>query len=684
MSIDILENGSANTDISYSGVTVTGAYSATSRTPAPASQPTESIVHATPKPTLTASPTGFQANPTAQEDGHTQQLPESAIETSHSVNDVPDRSHSGIASNEETTKTEGANMPAHNPVLTFGGSSYTRNAQSEIVLPGLTLKPGQAVTISNTPVSLDTAGSYAIVGTKTQNLAFAVAADASKAPVEFTAGGVIYTAEQENNDVVIDGMTLHRGSTVTIAGMPVALGPEGDYVVVGTRTQQLTVTSLNVDAAPIINLAGTSYTQRPGSGDYIIADQTLSKGGKITIAGTVVSLNPDSKSAAAGFSTRVDHFITAAPVAGVQPEPVLTFGGSTYTARPGSHDFVIDGQTIAQGGEITVSGVVISYPTSSYIVVGSSTQRLEAAKSAELTFDGSIFTANAHGDFLIDGQTLKPGGVITADGTAISYAADRPEIVVGSETQYLATGAGQGGTMTLGDSLYTANAVGDFVISDQVLKPGSAITVDGTTISYAADRAGVVVGSKTQYLATDADHGGTITFEGSAYTANAAGDFVIAGQILKSGSVITVDGTAISYAADGEAVVVGSKTQYLATGADQGATITFEGSTYTANPAGNFIIAGQTLTPGRVITVDGTPISYAVDQSDVVVGTSTEDVGLGSYIIGGFGNGFGTAAAGGSNYTGAVFSSWTGGRFDSLLSRRWAVMVGTAAIVAMI
>ena len=621
MSIDILKDGNANTEISCSGVTVTGAYSATSRTPAPASQPTESIVHATPKPTLTASPTGYQANPTAQEGDHTQQLPESAIETSHSVNDVPDHPHSGIASNKETTKIEGTNMPANNPVLTFGGSSYTRNAQSEIVLPGLTLKPGQAVTLSNTPVSLDTAGSYAIVGTKTQNLASAVAADASKAPAVFTAGGVIYTAEQENNDVVIDGMTLHRGSTVTVAGTPIALGPNGDYAVVGTRTQRLTVTSLNVDAAPIINVAGTSYTQRPGSGDYIIADQTLSKGGKITIAGTVVSLTPDSESAAAGFSTRVDHFITAAPVAGVQPEPVLTFGGSTYTPRPGSHDFVIDGQTIAQGGEITVSGVVISYPTSSYIVVGSSTQRLEAANSAELTFDGSTFTAGKQGEFIVDGQTLKPGGVITVDGTAVSYAADRAEVIVGSETQYLATGAGQGGTMTLGDSIYTANAVGDFVISDQVLKPGSAITVDGT---------------------------------------------------------------AISYATDGEAVVVGSKTQYLATDADQGATITLEGSTYTANPAGNFIIAGQTLTPGRVITVNGTPISYAVDQSDVVVGTSTEDVGLGSYIIGGFGNGFGTATAGGSNYTGAVFSSWAGGRCDSLFSRKWAVMVGTVVIVAMI
>ena len=685
--IDVLEDDNADTEICCSGITVTGAYSATSRPPAPASQPTKSTVYATPKPTLTASPTRSQANPTAQEDDHTQRLPESAIETSHSVLDVPDHAHSGIASNEEKTKIKGTNTPANSPVLTSGGSRYTRSSQSEIVLPGLTMKPGQAATLSNIPISLDPAGSYAIVDTKTQSLAFEVAADASKVPAVLTVGEVIYTAEQNNNVFVINGMTLHRGGTVTVAETLVALGPNGDYAVVGTSTQRLVVASSNVNSAPIINVAGTPYTQRPDSGDYIIADQTLSKGGMITIADTVVSLNPDSKSAAAGFS--VEHFITAAPVAGVQPEPVLTFGGSTYTARPGSHDFVIDGQTLTQGGEIAVSGVVISYPSSSYIVVGSSTQRLEAARTAELTFDGSTFTADAHGDFIVDGQTLTPGGVITVDGTAISYAADGAEAVVGSETQYLATNTDHGdtitfeGSITFESSTHTANAASDFVIAGQILKPGSVITVDGTAISYVAAGAEVVVGSETQYLATNADHGVIITFEGSMYTANAAGDFVIAGQILKPGSVITVDDTAISYAVDDVDTVVGSETQYLATNADHEVTITFGGSTYTANAAGDFVIASQTLTPGKAITIDGTPISYAADESDVVVGISTKDVGLGSYIMGGFGDGFGTATAGGSNYTGVVFSSWAGGRCDSLLSGRWAVVVGTVVIVSM-
>ncbi|CAF9908148.1 MAG: hypothetical protein HETSPECPRED_007999 [Heterodermia speciosa] len=799
--IDVLEDVDANTEICSSGITVTGAYSATSRTPAPASQPTQSTVHATPKPSQTPSPTTSQSKSTAEEDGHTQQGHESAIESSHTI--IDHAPSTWIASSEETTKTIGTNMPASNPVLTLGGSQYTRNSQSEIILPGLTLKPGQAATVSNTPISFDSAGSYAIVGTKTQSLTPAFAPDAPEAPAVLTIQGASYTVDQDSNHFVINGMTLHPGSTITVAGTPVALGPDGSYAVVGTKTQPLTVATLNGDAAPVIIVAGTPYTQQSDSG-YIIAGQTLSKGGKITVAGSVVSWVSVRKSAAGDFSA--GHFITAAPVASIQPKPVLTFGGSTYTARPDSHDFVIDGQTLTQGGEITVSGVDISYPTDSYIVVGSSTQQLGATRAAKLTFAGSTFTADAHGDFVIDGQTLtqggeitvsdvgisyptgsyivvgsstqqlettgaaeltfagstftadaygdfvvegqtlKPGGVINIDGTAISYATDGAGVIIGSETEFFAVPTGQEPTITFEGSTYTAGAASDFVIGGQTLTPGSAITVDGVPLSYAADGHDVVVGSQTQYFATDADYGSAITFEGSTYTANAAGDFVIAGQTLTPGGVITVDGTPISYDADGKDVVVGSETQYLATGTELGAaitfegstytanvagdfviagqtltpggvitvdgtpisydsdgkdvvvgsetqylatgtefgaTITFEGSTYTANVAGDFVIAGETLTPGGVITVDGTPISYAADESDVVVGTSTEAVGLGSYIIGGFGSGFGTATtAGGSNYTGAVFAGRAAGQYDSLLSWRGVVLVGSVVIVS--
>ena len=79
--------------------------------------------------------------------------------------------------------------------------------------------------------------------------------------------------------------------------------------------------------------------------------------------------------------------------------------------------------------------------------------------------------------------------------------------------------------------------------------------------------------------------------------------------------------------------------------------ITFDGSTYYANDASSseFVIDGQTLTKGGVVTKHGTRISYAVGGTDVVVGTSTEGVGLGGLIMGGFGGG-----GGGPNINGPV------------------------------
>ena len=66
------------------------------------------------------------------------------------------------------------------------------------------------------------------------------------------------------------------------------------------------------------------------------------------------------------------------------------------------------------------------------------------------------------------------------------------------------------------------------------------------------------------------------------------------------------------------------------------------------------MIGSQTLTPGGVITVSGTRVSVAANDSAAVVGTSTE--GLGPLITAGLGQGPGT-----SNGTGNGATVSTGG-----------------------
>ena len=72
--------------------------------------------------------------------------------------------------------------------------------------------------------------------------------------------------------------------------------------------------------------------------------------------------------------------------------------------------------------------------------------------------------------------------------------------------------------------------------------------------------------------------------------------------------------------------------------------MTVGGQIYTANSLTDFVIAGQTLTPGGSITVNGTPISLLPDVTDAVVGTST--VGVGGYIMSGFNGDKGSGGGG--------------------------------------
>ena len=88
----------------------------------------------------------------------------------------------------------------------------------------------------------------------------------------------------------------------------------------------------------------------------------------------------------------------------------------------------------------------------------------------------------------------------------------------------------------------------------------------------------------------------------------------------------------------------------------------------TPNSQNQYIVAGQTLTPGGpAVTVSGTRVSLPpAGGTDVIVGTSTE--GLGGVIMGGFGGGNGNAS-GTSTGTGAV--KFTGAAEKRCRSHVW-------------
>ncbi len=335
----------------------------------------------------------------------------------------------------------------------------------------------------------------------------------------------------------------------------------------------------------------------------------------------------------------------------VQSVPVLTIDGSTYQANQASH-FVIAGQTVAPGGVITVSGTPIAIDAdASLAVIGSSTQSLSntvVTPKPLLTFAGTTYTADDSSNFVIAGETLTKGGTVKVEGTLLSLDQAGTAVLIGTSTQLLAfpgiiTAAEP--ILTFDGSIYTVDSSSEFILNGQTLSKGGVITVDGTQLSYDEAGTAVAIGTSTQTLShatITAVAEPLLTFDGSTYIADSSSNFVIDGQTLVKGGVITVDGTRLSYDQAGTDVAIGTSTQKLSTtsiAAAQEPAITFDGSTYYADPSSDFVIDGQTLTKGGVITVDGTPISYAAAGTDVVVGTSTEAVGLGGYIMSGFGSG---------------------------------------------
>ena len=137
-----------------------------------------------------------------------------------------------------------------------------------------------------------------------------------------------------------------------------------------------------------------------------------------------------------------------------------------------------------------------------------------------------------------------------------------------------------------------------------------------------------------------------ITFAGSIYKPT-AGSFTIGGGTLTPGGASTVSGTLISLAPVSPTLyaVIDSSTFPFASATTGPELLTFGGQVYTANSLADFVIAGQALTPGRIITISGTSISLAPAATDAIVGIST--AGIGIYIMNGFGSG-GESSIGGN------------------------------------
>ncbi|KAL1591951.1 hypothetical protein SLS60_011543 [Paraconiothyrium brasiliense] len=319
------------------------------------------------------------------------------------------------------------------PVLTIGSSTLTANAATQFfIAPGQTLTPGGTATIDGQVVSLDTSAAFIVIGGSTQILPTSPPAVATSPP-EIVIDGTTVTAVPNTNNgangalgptFVISGHTLVPDHAVTVAGTIISLPLSGSFAVING------VTSTFANAASPLTVAGAAITPLPNPGpSFIIDGHLLTPGALITVSGTTLSLLPSA---------------TAIVINGVTTPlslpTILTLGSHTYTALPPSAPaFLISGQTLTPGGTITVHGTTFSLsPSATALVVNGITTLLppnaQLTNPPLLTLGTHTYTAlpGAATAFVINGQTLTPGGVLVVNGTTISLSPGATQLVYGS------------------------------------------------------------------------------------------------------------------------------------------------------------------------------------------------------------------------------------------------------------
>ena len=129
------------------------------------------------------------------------------------------------------------------PLLTIGGQTVTANSLSQYNIDGQILTPGGMVTVSSTVISLASDDVDAIIGTKTEALRPYSTSGLRPGSAVITRPDLMLGTQtltsNSQGQYDIDGQTLTPGNAITISGTRISLAPDGNDVVVGTKTEAL-------------------------------------------------------------------------------------------------------------------------------------------------------------------------------------------------------------------------------------------------------------------------------------------------------------------------------------------------------------------------------------------------------------------------------------------------------------
>ncbi|CAI6342396.1 unnamed protein product [Periconia digitata] len=485
----------------------------------------------------------------------------------------------------------GGLQPTPHTVGLIGKSPVIVAPSSVVIIGTNTLSPGSIMSVDGTAISLLPSATALAIGDITSRLPLMANPGSSTISVGNILGNPIML--NPSSEIVIAGQTLLPGApSLTLGGNPISLAPSATALIIRDKTSALPSVlfpgvnaQAHTAAIPLLTIGSSVYTANAATQYYLGPGQILEPGGTaVGFRGTMVSLAPSASFVVIGDQTQaLPTFMPASPTARQE----IIVAGSTITAissivaqnsNPEKQDgqaakpvFVIGGQTLAPGHDVTVAGTTISLGDSGSVVVINgitSTFPANAAPSTAppLTVGQRVLEPVLNEKIIYDihGIPLTPGGLVTVSGAVISLSPDATTLAVDGVT----TTISHSQAITIVSGVYSAVSRPEtlYKIGNQVLTPGGSIIMEGTTISLAPMATALVVNGVTTSLTTPSKsqpaptNPPILTIGTQTYTAmtGIGTTFMIGGQVLTPGGAITQNGTTISLAPGATKLVYGS------------------------------------------------------------------------------------------------------------------------------
>lgn len=318
------------------------------------------------------------------------------------------------------------------------------------------------------------------------------------------------------------------------------------------------------------------------------------------------------------------------------PQLVLPFGSSVISADLDGNFIIADQTLVAGGSPITASGInVYLQPSKAAAVIDGSTISVKQARPEPslsnppivLPVGSSRIVADSEGNFIIESQTLVPGGSpITALGKSIYLQPSNAAAIIDGSTVTLQQAPFELSypsppiVLSVGSSAIAANLEGNFVIGSQTLiAGGSPVTALGKSIYLQPSGSAAIINGNTVALDQAPP---VLTFGSQTFEQEKAGGYIIGSQtLIAGGAPITVAGTPVSLAPSAPALAYGLTT--IIHKAQSGALV-FGNQVLVPDRTGGYALGSQTLFPGRApITIGGTALSLAPSASELIVGSKT-------------------------------------------------------------